>query len=389
MPRPSRRLWLEPLEGRVNPVSFGSPTEYMFGGNSGFSAAGDFDGDGDLDVVVADFVAGVIPMVNTGAGAFTVGAALPIKDVRSVRVVDMDGDGKQDIVAASGRLASGGSGENVAIARGNGDGTFAAPITRPIADPQALTVADFNGDGRPDVAVVANHLFVMLNNGTATTVLDPPVRYVTDSDGLDLTAADFNGDGKPDVAISGNTTTRVDVLLNTGTGAFGEKVSYPLTGRGGGIAAADLDRDGRPELLVTRTFGGQLSVLKGNTDGTFQAPVVYTAPSPHGPGPLAVADYDLDGNLDVVGSSFHTDGIVLWTGTGEGTLNTPVVFNGGIGPSGITAADVTGDGRPDLVAPQRSSPGGVKIYPNTTGVLRVPSPVPVHRTIPSVWKLDP
>ena len=153
--------------------------------------------------------------------------------------------------------------------------------------------ADFNGDGKPDLAVVAldanqvgPYVAVLFGNGNAT--FQNPVNYILNNAyGDTIAAGDLNGDGKHDLATAGN---GINVLINNGDGTF-RPANFYFYG-GGSIALADFNGDGKPDLVSGS------AILLNNGNGTFQRPVDYGA-GIYG-GDSAVGDFDGDGKLDLV-----------------------------------------------------------------------------------------
>lgn len=355
------RLALEPLEGRITPVSFGSPYGYDLAGSNGrVVALGDVDNDGDLDLAVGSFVGGTDVKLNNGSGVFTQSANVNVGDPRSVALADMDGDNKLDLVFANG------GGFQVVIVRGNGDGTFANTVTKNLgAGALSAFVADLNQDGRPDVGVASgDRVLVLLNDGTAG-ILGNATPYITNTDTYGGTVGDLNDDGRLDIILSGYSTDRFDVLLNAGGGTFGPKTSYALPGHGGAVAAGDLDGDGRDDLAVTLRDAAGLLLYTSNADGTLRTPTTFTPPSGNADGAVLV-DMDLDGDLDVVSRSFGISRAIVWPGNGDGTVNPAVLANTALNASDLAVGDVNGDQLPDLATSATTSPSNVTITPNTT-----------------------
>ena len=306
-------------------------------------AAADFDGDGRPDLAVIEYDSQEVGILhNQGDGTFVVAAqiALPTA-LMDLAAADVDGDGAPDLLVAllgNGTLSAGG----VAVLLNHGDGTFAPPVQVPAGPhPSALVVADLNGDGMPDLAVLeqsANLLTVILNKGDGT--FSSAVDIQTGSMPLAITSADFNHDGLGDLAIT--VGPFVNILLNQGGGSFGPVVSYatdPAMSGAESIAAADFDEDGWADLAVGNV-GGTLAILRNQHDGTFA--VSYAT----GSGAPAVAvDLNGDGAPDLV---FPGNGATVVMNQGGGTFATPVSYGAGDGPAAVAAADFNGDGRPDL-----------------------------------------
>jgi len=217
-----------------------------------------------------------------------------------------------------------------------------------------VILADLNGDHIPDMVVCnTNGYSVFLGIGDGT--FNYSATYPTAGTGANLcVVADLNGDGIPDIAATtnynaNNTGGGVDVLLGVGDGTFNGPVSRWAEGfETFAIAVGDINRDGIPDLVVTSNcqvqtcLNGTVTVLLGNGDGSFQYPIIV---APSQGGPVALADMNHDGNLDIV----FNGGVLLGDGTDDGIF-TPV--SGGElsgGAVSIAIADVNGDGFLDVV----------------------------------------
>ena len=210
-----------------------------------------------------------------------------------IAVADVNGDGKLDVVAASGAT------DNVSVLLGNGNGTFQASTTYPAADePTGICVADFNGDAKPDLAVThysGNVLSILLGNGNGT--FQAPVNYPAGTTPRGILATDLNADNKPDLVVAVPNSSAVYVYIGNGDGTFPAAVPYAV-GSGSDVALGDLNGDGKDDISIVIDNGNSLKVLRGNADGTFQLPAV-TQTTRFGSFSSTVADFDNDGRLDV------------------------------------------------------------------------------------------
>jgi hypothetical protein len=185
-------------------------------------------------------------------------------------VGDLDGDGHADLIAAIS-----GSG-NVAVFRGNGDGTFQAAQTFAAGpSPVAIVVADFDGDGRPDVTTTNDgppasgdpgHAVLLLGNGDGT--LQAARRFAIGDSPWAMVTADFDADGRVDVATANIESNNVSVLLNAGSGSFHPLVAFGAGNTAWALAAGDFNGDGRPDLAVVNhgpPGSRELSILLNDT----------------------------------------------------------------------------------------------------------------------------
>jgi len=193
--------------------------------------AGDFNGDGKLDLAVLssflhDHVGRVSILLGDGKGGFGHPISFPLlglipKYPVAMTLADFDGDETLDIALAYANSDATGT-SFVQILLGNGDGTFRRGVRAQAGlDPQAIATADFNGDGIPDLAVAdtthqltSSYLSILVGKGDGT--FQPPAKFRVHGVGVSgVTVADFNGDGKPDVATVNGDSGNVSVLINT------------------------------------------------------------------------------------------------------------------------------------------------------------------------------
>ena len=336
---------------------------------------GDFNGDGKLDVVAADFDElgpNVTVFLGNGDGAFSALAPTsPELESNTLGVVsgDFNGDGKRDLLVI-GQAANDGS--VVSFLAGNGDGTFQPATLTSVPgaylDGDAV-VGDFNGDGKPDVAIgtVAQSphtVAVLLGAGDGTfdpVYLDVPDPGAGAEAGFAIASADLNGDGVPDLLVL--TNLGVSVFLGQATGGFNPVPVGPFGEResvgAATMAVGDLNGDGKPDVAIDDPSGVEL--LFGQGDGTFSAPVALPL-SPqiqdtYDLGSIAIGDLNGDGDNDIVLSG--EDGVAVFDGHGDGTFSladqTSVSAAAGLDTTELALADVNGDGTTDVIVPSGNS----------------------------------
>ncbi len=286
----------------------------------------------------------------------------------------------------------------VAVAQSNS--VFNGPRDYPVgASPNSVVIGDFNGDGRPDIATAndtSNDVSVLLQNNDGT--FQTAVSYPAGSAPILLQAGDVNGDGKLDLLFinllwpndtlavllsNGDGTFQapqftafpygslpymvlapqidiydIGVLLSNGNGTFQTPVAYPVSGTLVGWGAADVNKDGKLDIVSVGSFSGNggVSVLLGKGDGTFQAAITSATPGATSRR-VVIADFNQDGNLDVVGTAHgvRTYFSVYW-GNGDGTFRLeplsqpelPFLCDSEAFDLPVAVGDVNGDGKPDL-----------------------------------------
>jgi hypothetical protein len=175
----------------------------------------------------------------------------------SVAVGDFNGDGKLDLAVANS------ASNNVSVLLGNGDGTFQAAVNYAVGtNPASVAVGDLNGDGKLDLAVAnigSNNVSVLLGNGDGT--FKAAVNYAVGSSPYSVAVGDFNGDGKLDLAVANPGSNNVSVLLGNGDGTFQTAVNYAVGSYPYSVAVGDFDGDGRMDLAVANHGSNNVSIL--------------------------------------------------------------------------------------------------------------------------------
>ncbi len=278
----------------------------------------------------------------------------------SIAASDLNGDGPLDLVVAD--YAA----NEISVLQGKGDGTFQNPVSYPVGtNPHGIALGDFNGDGAPDVAV-ANWgdatVSVLLNKGDGT--LKPAVTYSVGSHPSEIAVGDFNRDGTLDLAVADYDDGTVDVLLGRGDGTFQPATSYPTGANAEAIVAGDFNGDGKLDLAVANWGASTVSVLLGNGNGTFQTKEDYAVGSnPHS---IVAGDFNGDGTLDLAVANWTADTISVLMGRGNGSFASAATYAAGPVPAQLAVADLNGDGIPDLAVADHGVGGDGSV---TIGVL--------------------
>jgi hypothetical protein len=309
--------------------------------------AADFNGDGKLDLVTANYDLTLSVLTNDGSGGFAP-AVSPVGEFYavSVEVLDVNGDSKMDIVSGSPIFAS-----NFVLTN-NGTGAFALASSFSLSHtPFALTSGDLNGDGRRDLIAAGGGvgfgaLTVMTNNGSGGfavastwTVGDNPHAVV---------AADINGDGKTDLISANAYGTTATVLTNIGGGSFTLASSPEIGPSPGGLVAVDLNGDGRLDLVSASGNSNTLAVLTNSGGGNFvraSTPAVGAAPVD-----VTAADVNGDGRPDLISANPGSDNLTVLINAGGSQFTLASSPRVGLDPVKVIAADVTGDGKADLIS---------------------------------------
>src|ERR1051325_7261527 len=326
--------------------SFSTPVSYAVGVNPNSVVSGDLNGDNKPDLVAANFVDNnVSVLLNNADGTFATAVNYPAYlHSQTVTMGDFNNDAKLDLAVGNfdgGTLGSG----SVSILLGNGNGTFQTAVNYDAHSPYEIIQADFNNDGKLDVAVASyslNSLSVLLGNGNGT--LQAAVPYAANSQPAGVATADFTNDGKLDLVTTNYAASNISLLVGNGDGTF----QAPTSTFGGsfGLAIADLNSDGKQDLITNRGNDG-IVIRLGNGNGTFQLPpLIYSG----GDSPCApkVADFNGDGKLDVVTGNYYAATLSVLRGNGDGTLQPRITFPAKPNATWLDVGDFNVDGKPDV-----------------------------------------
>jgi YD repeat-containing protein len=270
----------------------------------------------------------------------------------SVAIIDLNGDGKMDLVTANEGTTS-----DISVILAGGNGTFLPAQSYPAGDggwfngPQSIATGDLNGDGRIDLLTAnpaSDSLSIFFGNGDGT--FQNQQRFEVGDNPLYVAAADVNADGKLDMVSANSSSRDVSVILGNGDGSFRPQLRYTAgneTSSGPvSVAAADTNGDGRVDVISRIGGSNDLSILLGNGDGTFQSQL--RVPTGASPLDLVVTDLNGDSLTDiVVTTSTNLASVIL--GSGNGNFQTPESYPVGTSPVSLLTMDVNGDGIADIV----------------------------------------
>jgi hypothetical protein len=359
-------LLLPVATGSAQAVSF-IPALNLTTGNAPVGlATGDFNGDGNPDLVVANANGSTIfVLLGDGNGSFTVSSFAKPGQPFSVAVGDFNEDGILDLSMTNARAHV----DTISIMYGLGDGTFGGPADLHVLSPLAISNADFNADGNLDLIVTDgfDKVYVFLGDGTGSfelastsTVGDGPRSIVT---------GDLNRDGKLDMAVANENSGNISVLLGDGAGSFGDAAQIATGAAPETLAIGDLDLDGDLDLAVANEDEWTVSILLGDGAGSFGAPAQLPVRSAVG---VVISDLNGDGKPDLAATNVQLNTVSVLLGDGTGAFGAATSFGVGESPRLLIAGDFNGDGKPDLACANESG-AGVSVLINTSAAGNTPA----------------
>src|SRR5215510_8657118 len=359
--------------------------QYPLLGNTHIAA--DLNADGKPDLAGASGNA-VSFMLGNGDGTFRARTDFPVgAQTQAVAAGDFNSDGKVDLIVTVNSPQF-----SLALLTGTGTGTFNAPTFFPNTsgfDSPAIAPTDLNRDGKLDLVVMhtiacftapcraARSVTILLGNGNGT--FQTPSEIDVGTGPLAMAIGDFNRDGIKDVAIGGG-NTELSILLGVGNGTFVRQPVVTLVPGGdlfsacNDLGVGDLNRDSIQDLVVPLGNGEGNAILIGNGNGTFQVRSRIQIDETFAPLHVAVADYNRDGLLDIARTMGDgTNGLIqILRGNGDGTFQAPNRYlvpppNSSVGGIAVIAGDCNGDAKPDIAFVVGGASAALDVLTNTTG----------------------
>ncbi|MGZ3904348.1 MAG: FG-GAP-like repeat-containing protein [Bacteroidia bacterium] len=281
----------------------------------------------------------------------------------SLICADFNEDGKKDLATAN---YNSGNASNTSVLLGNGAGSFTATANfNAGSGPSSVSTADFNGDTHLDLAVAnysSNNVSILLGTGTGSfgtatniTVGTAPTCIIT---------TDFNGDGKADLVTSNEGSNNVTILLGNGSGGFSTSNFAAGTGPEG-VINADFNGDTKQDIAVVNGTSNNVSILIGNGTGGFGAPTNFAVGNTAWW--IVTADFNGDTKADLVTANQGTNNLSVLIGNGAGSFGTATNYTVGTTPYSVNVADFNNDGFIDLLSTNTASNNMSILYGTGSG----------------------
>lgn len=342
-------------------------------------ATADLTGQGRTDLLIGNAMSGdVSVLLDDGAAGYAEPFQVFIPATPNIFYVviavgDVDGDAHPDLVAT-------GLSNEVYVYHGNGDGTFAEPVSFGVGDgdwPHAIAIADFDGDGKADIATANNttgDVSILLGDGTGSFPV--ATNFAVGANPVAMGVADVTGDGNLDIVTANAGSLDMTVIAGDGAGGFGRAASYSIGPdvEPFGVAVGDVNGDGKADVVVANAgtdgsgfpppeLPGSVSVFVADGAGAFAAAVQYSSGPDEGRAQgIALGDITGDGHVDIVVSRPNANGVAVLAGDGSGAFGDAALYPVSVGPAPVALADVTHDGKLDVIAANAVS-ANVSILP--------------------------
>lgn len=325
---------------------------------------GDLDGDGKPDVVVANYTDNTISVLRNTSTVGTINYAAKIdlatgNGPSSVAMGDLDGDGKLDLAVANLSV------NTISVFRNTsapGSISFIAAEDAVTGEaPQGVSIGDVDGDGKADLVVATfgtNKVSVFRNTSTSGAIsFASKTDFSTGSNPYEVSIGDLDGDGKPDLSVANYWSGSVSVLRNTSTPgniSYAAKADFTAGLQPRSVSIGDLDGDGKADLAVMTQSSFYIHLLRNtSTPGTISFATKVDVSTGSNSAGIGIGDLDGDGKPDLATGNQNITTVSVFRNTstvGAFSYAAKVELTSGASPSSISIGDLDGDGLPDLVA---------------------------------------
>ena len=310
----------------------------------------DLNGDGYLDIATGDGLGSTITIfMNDGAGNLRPGGTRTVQAgdyLNSIDGGDFDGDGDIDLVTAAIQD------RRMQVFLNNGQGAYGSrTLYTTGVRPFMVEVGELTGDEYPDIASAnetAGTVTVYLNSGTGNGRFGGRRDYRVGRLPVAVAMGDLDGDGDEDVISANRGSRDFSVLMNGGNGVLGGAVNYSVDGTPWYVVTGDFDSDGDIDIATANQPNRSVGIFYNRGDGTFEDGVNFD--SAHGPYSMVVFDLNIDGVPDILTANQSADSVSALINRGDGTFNPAVTYNAGDAPRFVGAGDLDLDGDVDFVS---------------------------------------
>ena len=338
--------------------TFSSPIIYPLGDNARpyHLSVGDINNDSNVDIIFANQLNHSVDiLISQGNGTFVYNSLSTGIDShpQHVSVIDLNHDQQLDIVVSN-------KGEcNFGVFINNGNETFQSQVTYPIGNQSCsptLTVADLDHDTHVDVVVTnrnVNTVVIFKNTGRGTFFLFRNYSLSSNTGGHFPSIIDMNGDEHPDIVLTYNSSNRIGILYNNGTGELFREQSYSVGNQSNPQESriGDIDNDAKLDIIVANYASDNIAILRNKGNGTFYPMATISTGMQSGPQSLALVDMTNDNYLDIIVANYEASNIQIYANLGDGnfTLRETYSLAKGSQPISLVIYDVNNDDKHDMI----------------------------------------
>jgi hypothetical protein len=329
--------------GTSGNVNFASKIDFATGTTPRSVSIGDIDGDGKPDLAIVNEASNSVSLLRNTGNVGIIGFATKVDFAtgglpQSVSMGDLDGDGKLDLVVANSSDTTISVLRNTSI---SGNISIANKVDFKTAQsPYSSVIGDIDGDFKPDLAVAnlnGNSVSVFRNLcSTGMINFDNKVDFLVGTRPISLIICDIDGDNKLDLSVTNNSSNTISVLLNTSINnipSFAQKADFSIGLNPSSIATGDIDGDGKPDLGITNYQSGTISILRNTSfigSANFALNVDFN--STLGPSSVSIGDFDGDGKSDISVTNIASNIVSVFRNNPNPQLHPTITVNGSLVP---------------------------------------------------------